>query len=43
MTNLIFKRYILKNIKLENYKRDYRLMNHFPNYLKRCINWFIII
>jgi len=34
MTNLIFKRYILKNIKLENYKRDYRLMNHFPNYLK---------
>lgn len=33
MIDLILKRYILKTLKLENYKKDYRLMSKLPNYL----------
>jgi len=33
MTDLILKRYILKTLKTENYKRDYRLMDKLPKYL----------
>jgi LAGLIDADG DNA endonuclease family len=33
MTNLILKRYILKTLKIENYKQDYRLMDKLPKYL----------
>ena len=33
MTNLTLKRYILKTLKLDNYKRDYRLMPRLPKYL----------
>ena len=32
-TNLTLKRYILKTLKLDNYKRDYRLMSRLPKYL----------
>jgi hypothetical protein len=37
MNDLIFKRYIFKNLKLGNYKRNYRLMNDFPNFLKDAL------
>ena len=33
MTNLTLKRYILKTLKLDNYKRDYRLIPRLPKYL----------
>jgi len=33
MTNLTLKRYILKTLKLDNYKRDYRLIIRLPKYL----------
>jgi len=33
MTDLTLKRYILKTIKKEDYKRDYRLMENLPKYL----------
>jgi len=33
MTDLTLKRYILKTLKINNYKRDYRLMNKLPPYL----------
>jgi hypothetical protein len=33
MTNLTLKRYILKTLKLDNYKRDYRLTPQLPKYL----------
>jgi hypothetical protein len=33
MTDLTLKRYILKTIKKEDYKRDYRLMANLPKYL----------
>jgi hypothetical protein len=32
-TNLTLKRYILKTLKLDNYKRDYRLISRLPKYL----------
>jgi len=32
-TNLTLKRYILKTLKLDNYKRDYRLIPRLPKYL----------
>jgi hypothetical protein len=34
MTDLTLKRYILKTLKINNYKRDYRLMNKLPPYLR---------
>lgn|ERR1700686_1669023 len=33
MTDLTLKRYILKTLKIEDYKRDYRLMEKLPKYL----------
>ena len=33
MTDLTLKRYILKMLKIKDYKRDYRLMNRLPPYL----------
>jgi LAGLIDADG DNA endonuclease family len=33
MTDLIIKKYILKTLKLNNYKKDYRLMTNLPKYL----------
>src|SRR5271167_3275232 len=33
MTDLTIKRYILKTLKLNNYKKDYRLMTKLPKYL----------
>lgn len=33
MKDSILKRYVLKNLKLENYKKDYRLKRNFPDYL----------
>ena len=33
MTNLALKRFILKTLKLRDYKTDYRLMTRFPRYL----------
>ena len=33
MTDLTLKRYILKTLKINNYKHDYRLMNKLPPYL----------
>jgi formate dehydrogenase assembly factor FdhD len=33
MTNLTLRRYILKTIKINNYKCEYRLMNKLPQYL----------
>jgi LAGLIDADG DNA endonuclease family len=34
MTDLTLKRYVLKTLKINNYKCDYRLMNKLPQYLK---------
>lgn len=33
MTNLRLKRYILKTLKLDNYKRNYKLIPKLPKYL----------
>ena len=33
MTDLTLRRYILKTLKINNYKYDYRLMNKLPQYL----------
>jgi len=33
MKNLTIKRYVLKTLKLENYKKDYRLLPKLPKYL----------
>jgi len=37
MTDLTLKRYILKTLKINNYKRDYRLMNKLPPYLRNTL------
>lgn len=37
MTDLTIKRYILKTLKLNNYKKDYRLMTKLPKYLNNTL------
>lgn len=37
MTNLTLRRYILKTLKINNYKCEYRLMNKLPQYLNDTI------
>jgi len=42
-TNLTLKRYILKTLKLDKYKRDYRLISRLPKYLNDTLIPFIIV